>query len=232
MNKETFISRFTILIALLIASGTALAQIAPATLGDPAAERYLTRLIQFPETHGDASVKLQCVAIVKSNGKMKDAGCYIKNNWDPDFAYAVEKAAKKAELSPAHIDKKGQTVALLFQVIFLKTEDDQSINVLLNPGIEEMVEAYGEDHISAQRVIGKEKWDDICPRHAKWIVHAKAHVDENGVASSVDLVHGGGIVPTGPCQNALVETITSSPFAPATVDGVAVPSVYVEPFGG
>lgn len=232
MNKDTYISRFTVLIALLVLCGTALAQIAPATLGDPAAERYLIRLIEFPETHGDASVNLDCVAIVKSNGKLKDAGCYIKNNWDPDFANAVEKAAKKAELSPAHTEKKGQTVALLFQVVFLKTEDDRSISVLLNPGNEEMVDAYGKDHISAQRVIGKEKWDDVCPRHAKWLVYAQAHVDENGVASSVDLVHGGGIVPTGPCQAALVETITSSPFAPAMVDGVAVPGVYVEPFGG
>lgn len=225
------IARLAALLALLIAISTAQAQLQPATLGDPAADKYLIRLIEFPDTQGDASVKLQCVSIVKANGRMKDTGCYIKNNWDPDFAQSVEKAGKKAVLSPAHTGKKGQTVALLFQVIFLKTGDDRSISVLLNPGIQEMVDAYGKDHISAQRVIGKENWGRVCPRHAKWTVFTKSHVDENGVASSVDLGHTSGILPTGPCQQALIETITSSQFVPATVDGVAVPSVYVEPFG-
>jgi hypothetical protein len=231
MMTAKYSTRLAALLVLLAAASTAQAQLQPATLGDPAAEQYLIRLIEFPDTQGDASVKLQCVAIVKANGRMKDTGCYIKNNWDPDFAQAVEKAAKKAELSPAHTDKKRQTVTLFFQVIFLKTGDERSISVLLNPGIAEMVDAYGKDHISAQRVIGKEKWGKACPSHAKWMVYAKSHVDENGVASSVDLGHGGGIVPTGPCQQALIETITSSQFAPATVDGVAVPSVYMEPFG-
>jgi hypothetical protein len=225
------IVRPVVLFALLTTISTAHAQLQPATLGDPADERYLIRLMEFPETQGDASVKLQCVAIVKANGRMKDTGCYIKNNWEPDFAQSVEKAAKKAVLSPAHTEKKSQTVALLFQVIFLKTGDDRSISVLLNPGIQEMVDAYGKDHISAQRVIGKEKWGKVCPKHANWTVITKSHVDENGVASSVDLGHVSGIVPTGPCQQALIETITSSQFAPATVDGVAVPSVYIEPFG-
>ena len=219
------------LAVLFATSSSAQAQLQPATLGDPSADKYLIRLIEFPETHGDAAVTLQCTSIVKSNGKMKDAGCFIKNNWDPDFALAVETAAKKARLAPAHIDKKAETVVLLFQVIFSKTKTDQSIRILLNPGMPEMVAEYGEDHISAQRVFGNERWESACPKHAKWLVYTESHVDENGKASSVDTSHRNGIVPTAPCQQALVETITMSRFLPAMVDGVAVPGVYVEPFG-
>lgn len=226
-----FVSRFIVFIALLVAPLAATAQITPATLGDPEAERYLLRLIEFPETHGDATVKLQCVAIIKGSGKMQDAGCFIENNWDPDFAEAVSKASKKATFVPAMDGKKGKKIALMFRTEFLKTGDEKTINIFLNPGIGEMIDAYGQDHISAQRVMGKESWQKACPKHARWLVHVKAHVNEEGVASSVELVHGGGIVPTGVCQQALVETITSSPFAPATFEGEPVPSSYMESFG-
>jgi len=226
-----FVSRFTAFIALFVVPLTATAQITPATLGDPESEYYLLRLIEFPETHGDATVQLQCVSIIKGSGKMQDAGCYIENNWDPDFAEAVRKASKKATFAPAHQGNKGKKIALMFRVEFLKTADEKTINIYLNPGDTEMIDAYGQDHISAQRVMGKEAWQKTCPKHARWLVYVRAHVNEEGVASSVSLVHGGGIVPTGNCQQALINTITSSPFAPATVDGEPVPSSYVESFG-
>jgi hypothetical protein len=231
MNKLNFFNCVLTFVALFASTSSANAQLQPATLGDPAAEKYLIRLIEFPDTQGDASVRLQCTSIIKSNGKMKDAGCLIKNNWDPDFALAVETAAKKARLVPAQFDQKAETVVLLFQVIFSKTESDRSIRVLLNPGMPEMVAEYGENHISAQRMFGNERWESACPKHAKWVVYTEAHVDENGKASSVDTSHRNGIVPTAPCQQALVDTITMSRFTPAMIDGVAVPGVYVEPFG-
>ena len=225
------VSRFIVFFAMFGASLAATAGITPANLGGPEAERYLLRFIEFPETHGDAEVRLQCVAIIKGSGKMQDAGCFIRNNWDPDFAEAVQKASEKAAFAPAMDGKKGKRIAMMFRVEFLKTGDEKTINVFLNPGVEEMLEAYGQDHISAQRVMGKETWQKACPRHARWLVHVRAHVNEEGVASSVDLVHGGGIVPTGTCQQALIETITLSPFAPATVGGEPVPSSYEESFG-
>lgn len=231
MTTRIYLPCIVFFAAVLVLSNSAQAQLQSATLGDASAEKYLTGLIEFPETHGDASVQLQCTSIIKSNGKMKDAGCFIKNNWDPDFVAAVEAASKKARLLPAQVDGKTETVVLLFQVIFLKTETEQSIHILLNPGMPEMVAEYGEDHISAQRVFGNERWESACPKHAKWLVYTESHVDENGKASSVDTSHRSGIVPTAPCQQALVETITVSRFLPAMADGMAVPSVYVEPFG-
>lgn len=231
MSMRIQFSQLAAILSVLVIASTAQAQLQPAMLGDPAAEKYLPKLIGFPETQGDAAVKLQCTSLIKTNGRMKDASCLIKDNWDPDFVEAVLLGAKKAVLSPAHQDGKTETVVLLFQVIFLKKEDDFSITVRLNPGMEEMIEEYGKDHISAQRVFGSEIWESACPKRAKWLVYTESHVDENGVASSVGLSHRGGIAPTGPCQQALIDTLTQSRFAPATVDGAAVPSVYIEPFG-
>lgn len=231
MTSINLAQRAAVLFTLLATIASAQAAITSATLGDPTASKHFIRLMKFPETDGDATVKLECQTIVKSNGKMKDAACYLKNNWEPDFADAVKKAAKKALLQPARDGKKGKDVVLLFQVEFLKKDDVKTINVYLNPGEAEMVEAYGPDHVYAQRVMGKESWQNACPKHANWIVMAKAYIDEEGVASSIDLTHGGGIVPTGSCQQAIINTIQSSQFAPATLDGVAVPSGYVEPFG-
>ena len=231
MNKRLSMQRFGALFALLFPALYSHAQINPATLGDPDAEKYFVKLIEFPETHGDATVRLNCVGIVKTSGRFKAAGCYINNNWEPEFAAAVQKASKKAVLKPANDGKKAKSVGLLFQVEFLKTGDDKTINIYLNSGIKDNVEEYGREHVAAQRVLGKEGWEKACPKRAQWRVHAKAHVSEEGIASSVDLEHGSGIVPTGLCQQAIVETIAGSQFAPATIDGVSVPSSYSEPFG-
>jgi len=232
MIGKSLLQRLIALIALFTVTSAANAQMTSATLGDMEAEKYFVTLIQFPETHGDANVTIHCFAILKANGRIeKQAGCYLNNNWEPIFIEAVQKASKKAELVPARDGKKTKKVGLMFQVEFIKTGDEQTIRIYLNTGIQENVDEYGAEHIGAQRVLGKEAWDKVCPKHAGWVVLARAHVNDQGVASSVTLGHGSGIVPTGTCQQAIVDTITSSQFAPAYVDGIAVPSSYVEPFG-
>jgi hypothetical protein len=162
---------------------------------------------------------------------MNSPGCFIRNNWEPDFAAAVDKAAKKAEFQPATNNGKSRDVVLYYQVEFLKKNDDETINVYLHPAIQENIDEYGEDHIAAQRIVDKETWAKACPKRAGWVVTAKAHIDSSGVASSVDLEHNAGILPTGACQVALVQTIEGSGFVPAHDDGVAVPSSYYESFG-
>ena len=63
------LQRFIVLTLLLVASAFAEAQISPAMLGDLEAEKNWLNLIEWPETHGDATVPLECVAIVKANGR-------------------------------------------------------------------------------------------------------------------------------------------------------------------
>ena len=232
MNTEILLQRFVSSITLLVVTAAVSAQMTPATLGDMEEKKHFGRLIVFPETHGDANVIIHCFATVKSSGRIdKQAGCYLNNNWEPIFIEAVQKASKKAVFVPARDGKKTRKIGLLFQVEFIKTEAEQAINIYLNSGIQENVDEYGPNHIGAQRVLGSESWEKACPKHAGWVVIARSHVNEEGVASSVSLGHGGGIVPTGPCQQAIVDTIESSRFSPTYIDGVAVPSSYAEPFG-
>ena len=233
MNWMAQLRRLSAAVTIVLVSGTAFAQSTPAMPGDPNAEKYFPKLIEFPETQGDANVRLFCQAMLKKNGKVDQSGCAIQNAWEPDFASAVAKGAKKAQFVPATIDGDGIEVLIYFQVEFLKTQEDgESINVYMNSAITENVEEYGENYIEAQRVFKKiGPWAKICPKRADWILYALAHIDEQGTPSSVNLEHGGGIVPTGECQSAIIEAIESSRFIPAIVDGVPVPSSYIEPFG-
>ncbi len=203
----------------------------PALPTDLAEKKSLLNLIKWPETHGDANVRLLCQAIVKSSGKTESVSCYARNNWEPDFAEAVSKAGKKARFVPATQDNKGRKVGFYFQVEFLKKGDDKKINIYMNPGLEENVQEYGPEHVAPQRILGKEYWPDVCPKHARWTVLARGFVDENGVASSVNMTHSAGIVPTSPCLQAIVKTVETSRFSPTYVDGEAVPSAMMEYFG-
>ena len=231
MTSWHFVQRFGALLALLAAPVICIAQMTPAHLGSPDSENYFLKLIPFPETHGDATVNMQCQTIVKTNGRLDKPGCYIQNNWEPPFAEAVTLGGKKAEFVPAMDGDKPRKVGFLFQIQFVKKGDDHAMHIFLNSALEENIEEYGQDHLGAQRAMGKENWSDKCPKRKQWVAIARAHVDEMGVASSVDLVHGSGIIPPSACQEALVQLISSSKFAPASVDGVPVPSTYVEPFG-
>ncbi|MDH4047367.1 MAG: hypothetical protein OEW68_00835 [Gammaproteobacteria bacterium] len=194
-------------------------------------DRIFQNLVEFPDISGNASVMMLCASQVEGSGKMKDTFCYIRNNADFTYNEAIQKAAKKALLKPATIDGKRQKIYLQFRVEFTKKDEEKHIIVHLNTGDAENLEAYGPDFIAAQRVIGKERWMKVCPLRADFALTARAHVSVEGVGSNVSLAHGYGIVPTGNCQQAIVDTIEQSPFIPAMVDGEAVPSAFVEPFG-
>lgn len=221
---------FWVTVTILV-PGTAFADRVPATFGDPEAERALGRLIVFPEIEGKVSVMLNCISQVQTSGKMRETGCYIKDQFDSPFAEAVKKAAKKARMMPAEIDGKNREIYLQFRVEFIQEGEKQEILMYANPAEPENLQEYGMHHIAAQRAIGKEPWMKVCPQRAGYIVVARAHVSMEGVGSSVSLQHGAGIRPTGPCQQAIIDTVASSDFTPTTVDGVAVPSTFVEPFG-
>ena len=203
----------------------------PASFGSPDAEKSFMSLLKFPEMQGDVTVTLDCFARIKANGRMKDHNCYVKDTWDSPFAEVVNKAAKKAQVIPATINGKEREVYLQFKVLFQKKGDDHRAGVLLNPGYEENVTAYGEEYIGAQRVLGRGSWQGACPRRAQYVLLAKAHVGEDGRASSPSTVHGSGIVPTETCQQAIRDTLVNSLYIPAMADGAPVPSTFTEPFG-
>jgi hypothetical protein len=219
-------------IVLLLALGTAAAQDRqPANFDVEDSEKALDNRIVFPKIKKDGSAMIDCFAIVETSGKMKDYGCYAQDQIDAPFAEAVNYAAKKARVNPAIIDGKKRQIYLQFRAEFIAEGDERTIDLYLNPGFAENIEAYGYDHIAGQRVVGKEAWLGVCPQAARYSLWVRAYLGEDGRTDNVNLIHSGGIVPTEACQNAIKETILSSLYTPAMADGAPVPSTYVEMFG-
>jgi len=228
MRKAIFTALTTVLCSAALAQG----EFRPADFDFEEDKRRMDRLVVFPEIKGDVSVMLLCFSRVQPNGKMENTGCYLQNNYDEPFVTAVNKAASKARMNPAIIDGKAREIYLQFRVEFVAEKEDRRIHFHLNPGYEENVKAYGEDHIAGTRAFQKkEKWMQICPRRANFAVWARAYLGEDGKADSVSVVHADGIMPTAACQEAIKQTILSSKYTPAYAEGVPVPSTYVEIFG-
>ena len=217
--------------AMIIASPQAAAQRTPALFEIEDTDRSFPALLLFPDVAGDFSIMMLCASQIETSGKMKETSCMIRNNGEAVFGDVIQKAAKKARVAPASIDGKEQKVYLQFRVEFIKEGDSKKIRVYAHTGDAENVDAYGDDYVAAQRVIGKEPWMKVCPAKAQYGLTARAHVSAEGVASNVSLQHGYGIVPTGTCQQAIAQTIESSLFTPAMIENEPVPSAFVEPFG-
>jgi len=226
--------KFTPLLALLLLAPLTALQAddtRPANFEHEEMKRRLNKRIVFPKMTRDATVMLHCVSQIASNGRMKETGCYTKDQFDSDFASAVIKGAKKAHMNPAIINGKAQKVYLQFRVGFIAKGDDREIHLFLNNGYTENVEAYGVDYTAAQRVIGKEPWQGKCPQRANYLLTLRAYVGEDGRSDSPSLEKVSGIMPTIDCRNAIKDTILASAFTPALADGYPVPSAYVELFG-
>jgi hypothetical protein len=218
-----------IFVAVLLLPDDSRAERQPALLDT--GEDSLARRIEFPELRGDTAATIRCAARIQDNGKMKDNGCASTTPSDQVFIVPVNKAARKARLTSATADGRQREVYFQYRVEFTKKGDDQTINVYPNPGVQENIDAYGADHVAAQRALGKEEWQDVCPERAQFLVWLKAHVAEDGTPSNLSLTHGGGLKPTPRCEEAVLGTASGSLFFPALADGEPVPSTYVEPYG-
>ena len=220
----------TLLLMLAAASAGAAAEFLPAGFDHEDPKRRLADRIEFPEVGGDVSAMLSCFSRIDRGGKMEQTGCIAKDSFHATFAAAVMKAAKKSRVTPAAIDGKPQSIYLQFRVEFIAKDDERNIILYPNPGYEENVNAYGADYIAAQRVIGREPWQDVCPQRAGFVVLARAFVGEDGRSESPSLERISGILPAPNCQEAIRDTILNSAFTPAMADGYPVPSAFVEIF--
>ncbi|HEX2139409.1 MAG TPA: hypothetical protein VHG33_06830 [Woeseiaceae bacterium] len=221
-------SSFIALFCCVLLSAEALAERTPARLGS--GKDSLPSLVEFPELKGDTEATIRCAAIVEENGNLDMNGCFAEDPADQLFIEAIVEAAEDARARPAVADGDEKKVYLQYRVRFLKKGSEQTVNVYPNPGVQENIDAYGQDHVAAQRVVGKEKWQDECPENSRYLVWLKAHVAPDGQQSSLSLAHGGGLDPTPRCKQAILDTVAGSLFFPALADGEPVPSTYVEPF--
>ena len=225
--------RYTVIVALLFcASAGAQDKFMPAHFGYEEEDRQLYNLIPFPEIKGNVTVMLKCFSQLEASGKMKNTACLMNDQFDAPFAAAVAQAAKKARMTPASINGKDVMVYVQFRTEFVAEGDERKIKVILNPGYPENVDAYGEDHVAAQRLLtGKaEPWQKVCPQRAAYAVWAKAYVGEDGHSDAPSIEHAGGVVPTAACQEAIKAQILESRYIPAIDDGFPVPSTFVEIF--
>ena len=222
-------SVFLLLASIGAASNSGAQEYAAANFSE--GEKSLSELIEFPELRGDASVTISCLGLLESNGKLDKHGCYVRNPGDETFVAAIYKAVRKARLAPAVFDGKAETVVFQYRVQFVQKGEDKEVNFAANPGYAENVEAYGHEHIAAQRLFGKETWERACPKQAKFVVLVKANVDFDGTPGAVSVTHVDGIPITGKCQQAIIDNILNSRFIPAMADGEPVPSTFIEPFG-
>ena len=227
MKFASFFSLFFLLAGIALSAD----EMRPATFDHPEEKERLGTRIEFPEVSKDMSTIIHCYSQISTRGKMKESGCYQRDNPDMPFLIAFLKASKKATLTPAIINGKARKIYLQFRIEFIAEGESRNIHFYLNPGYAENVEAYGYDHIAAQRVIGKESWQDRCPKRAGYQLIVRAFVGEDGRADSPSIQLAAGILPTADCQNAIKDTILQSAFTPAFVDGVPVPSSFVERFG-
>lgn len=201
----------------------------PANFGD--GEKSLATLIEFPELRGDATISISCIGLLTSKGKLDEHGCYQVNPGDETFIAAIYKAAKKARLKPASYSGKAATVVFQYRVQFVQKGEERTLHFAANPGYQENVDAYGQEHIGAQRLMGKETWQKSCPKQARFVVLAKAHVDFDGTPGAVSISRSDGIPVTAKCEQAIIDNLLTSRFIPAMADGEPVPSTFVEPFG-
>ncbi|MDH4107547.1 MAG: hypothetical protein OEW35_04475 [Gammaproteobacteria bacterium] len=221
--------KLTSLLLALCASQAALAERLPAGMIE--GDKALLQQLGFPDIKGDFERAIVCAGIVKTNGKMDGGGCYVIQPGDEVYAGAVSQALKKARWTPASIDGKKVEIYFQYRVLFVQKGEDRKVGLLPNPGHAENVEAYGPQHVAAQRVLTGEAWQKVCPNYAQFSVLAKAHVSFEGVPSSISVSEGAGLPITDNCRRAITDTLNQSLYIPAMVDGEAVPSTYTEPFG-
>jgi len=222
-------------LGLIAASLTFSASLSIADDRKPAAtpedDKALLKVLPFPDIKGDFERAILCAGIVKTNGKMEGGGCYVVQPGDEVYAQAVAQGLKKARWLPASIDGKQVAVYLQYRVLFVQKGEDRRVALLLNPGYEENVEAYGASHVAAQRVLTREEWQKVCPNYTRFSVLAKAHVSFEGVPSSVSVSEGAGLPISENCREAIEHTLRTSIYIPALAEGEPVPSTYTEPFG-
>jgi hypothetical protein len=194
-------------------------------------EKSLISSIKFPQTKGDISIIINCSGVILKNNKIKFFNCYKNQPGDEVYIQEIYKAHKKARFQPAVFNNKKEDAFVQFRIKFEKKNDNELISIINNIGYEENVIAYGLNHIGAQRIVGKETWQKLCPKYNRYNIITKTHINNLGQASNSSISSSKGIPVNKKCINSIVDTLNSSIYIPAFVNGNYVPSTYVEVFG-
>ena len=194
-------------------------------------EKSLISSIKFPQIRGDISIIINCSGVILKNNKIKFFNCYKNQPGDEVYIQEIYKAYKKARFQPATFNNKKEDAFVQFRIKFEKKNDNELISIINNIGYEENVIAYGVYHTGAQRLIGKEIWQKLCPKYNRYILITKTHINNLGQASNSSVSRSNGMPVNKKCINSIIDTLNSSNYIPAFVNDNYVPSTYVEVFG-
>jgi len=221
--------RYILLISMLFTAKETFAESQSASFN--AEEKSLLSVMAFPNIKGNVTVMINCSGLIRKNRKMKFFLCYKNQPGDEIYIQEIYKANKKAKYNPAILNNKKVDVFVQFRILFIKNNDETTIQLALNPGYQENIIAYGGNYVSAQRVVGSEDWQKHCPKYNRYRLLSKAHVNRNGVASNANITSLNGITINNKCKNTIISTLNNSQYLPAKSNEVNVPSTYIELFG-
>ncbi len=194
-------------------------------------DKSLNQIIKFPDIKGDISTTINCSGVIQKNRKIKFFSCFKNQPGDEIYIYEIYKAFKKARFNPAQINGKKEEVLVQFRIFFKREDNNNSIDVINNLGYKENVDAYGINHIGAQRIIGAEIWQKHCPKFNQYNLLTKTHVNSEGSASNASIHDYKGIKISQTCNNWILSTLNSSKYIPAISGDIFVPSTHIEVFG-
>ena len=189
-------------------------------------EKSLRNLINHPSVDGDYVVILSCFADVSIRGRMSHTVCSYQDESALMFSKAVERAGKRARLSPAILNGEKKKIWLQFTAIFLKDIEGEDIQIFNN--VRENVDRYGDEYIGAQRI----DWFDFpktCRQFYDWFALARVNIAVDGSPRDFEWEPSSTNMPNG-CEDTLKILMLTSNYIPAFYQGKPVDSTYAEPW--
>jgi len=222
-------AHYLLFLSCILFSGHSVAERVPANFNTQ--DKSLDQIIKFPGIKGDISTTINCSGVVQKNKKIKFFSCFKNQPGDEVYIYEIYKAFKKAKFNPAQVNGKKKEALVQFRIFFKSEDNNNSINIINNIGYKENVDAYGINHIGAQRIIGSEIWQKHCPKFNQYNLLTKTHVNSEGSASNASIHDYKGIKISQSCNNWILSTLNSSEYIPAISGDIFVPSTHIEVFG-
>lgn len=196
----------------------------PASFGNT--ENSLQKILGFPSSDEDMDVVINCDAYLSKNGVIVGNFCFIGDNAYIRYVNIINRAARKARLIPATINKQRRPIWFQYTVEFIKQGELKIIHVYPNHGKNK--ELYGHNYTSPQRYIDY-KWRGCTPRigHKKnmWVAMI---VNKEGKAENIEFLNDG--IVSKSCSKSIIKDLKKSSFIPAFHKGKIVEAVYVEPY--
>lgn len=157
----------------------------PASFDHPEPDRQLAKVFVFPkEVKGKVELVLDCMSTIQPSGKLKDTGCYTRNQYEQAFASQVVKASKRARMIPALVEGKSYEIYMQFRIVFAADGYKKK-----------KIEVEDEDDKKAVKAAEKEAERQAqLARNKRVRIFANPGYEENVLAYGIDHVAGQRVI--------------------------------------